>query len=57
MTDIILKWRHLLALLTNAYEQWRYETEDLDASYCCNDPDCCCGQITYRQVLRGDDDA
>lgn len=51
--DAILKLRVLTALLRNTYAEWRKDvwSAELDARYCCDGRECCCGGATVREVF------
>lgn len=52
MVDIIFKLRVLRVLVSNAAIEWRDSIwkKDLDAQYCCDGRECCCGGETLREM-------
>lgn len=53
MADLIFKLRVLRAFVSDAIDNWRelVWSRDLDAAYCCDGRECCCGGETVRQVF------
>lgn len=52
LPDLIFKLRVLRYLLRAAFEEWRDSVwrRDLDATYCCDGRECCCGAETVREM-------
>ena len=48
--DYLYKAKILMWLIVDAYRIWKKEVMhcDLDARYCCDGNECCCGAMTHR---------
>lgn len=52
VADIVFKFRLLVMLLHNAFEEWKREvwSRELDYPYCCDGRECGCMATTTREL-------
>lgn len=52
MSDLIFKFRVLWNFIGAAFDEWRTYVwqAELDAPYCCDGRECCCGAETVRSI-------